>query len=89
MDTYTSGAQRRRYKAIGPCDYIRCGETSEKVGCSIGSVWVETGAAFDESVKVKFGVSMGEWIGIRSVLLWGLGYLVMSKKISSRVSSLM
>jgi len=42
-DTCTSGTQRRGDKAIGPYNYISGGETSDKVGCSIGS-----GAAFDE-----------------------------------------
>jgi len=45
MDTCTSGAHRRGDRAIGPYDYISCGETSEKVGCSIGSAWV---GPFDE-----------------------------------------
>jgi len=48
MDTCTSGAQRRGNRAISPYDYIRCGETSEKVDCSIGSAWVGAGAAFDK-----------------------------------------
>jgi len=47
MDTYTSGPKGEG-RAIGPYDYIRCGETSEKVGCSIGSAWVGAGAAFDD-----------------------------------------
>jgi len=41
--------------ATGLYDYIRCGETSKEVGCSIGSSWVGTGAAFDEKVTLKFG----------------------------------
>jgi len=40
--------QRREDRAIGPYDYIRYGETSEKVGCSIRSVWVGAGVALDE-----------------------------------------
>jgi len=44
MDTCSSGAQRRGDRAIRPN-----GETSEKVGCSIGLAWVGAGAAFDES----------------------------------------
>jgi len=37
---------------------------------------------------VKFGGSKGEWMGIRSVFLWGLGFPVMSGRIARRVSSL-
>jgi len=48
MDTCTSGTQMSGYRAIGPYDYVSGGETSEKVGSSIGSAWVEAGAAFDE-----------------------------------------
>jgi len=48
MDTCTSGTQRREDRAIGPYGYFSCGETSEKVGCSIGSAWVGEGAAFVE-----------------------------------------
>jgi len=48
MDTCTFRTQRRGNRAIGPYDYISCGETSEKVGCSIGSDWIGAGAAFDE-----------------------------------------
>jgi len=39
---------KERDRAIGPCNYIRCGETSKEVDCSIGSAWVEAGTAFDE-----------------------------------------
>jgi len=48
MDTCTSGTQRRGDRAIGSYDYISCGETSEKVGYSIGPAWVGAVAAFDE-----------------------------------------
>jgi len=37
-----------RDRAIGPYDYISCGETLKKVGCSIGSAWVGAGAIFNE-----------------------------------------
>jgi len=40
--------QGRGDRAIGPYDYIKCVESFEKIGCSIGSAWVESGAAFDE-----------------------------------------
>jgi len=58
-------------RAIGPYDYIRCGETSEKVGCSIESAWVVSGAIFDECGhgEVWGGGSKGEWMGTRSVFL--------------------
>jgi len=48
MDTCSSGTQSRGDRAIGPYDYVSCGETSEKVGCSIALAWVGWGAAFDE-----------------------------------------
>jgi len=48
MDTCTSGTYSRWDRAIDPYDYISCEETSEKVGCSIGSAWVGAAAAFDE-----------------------------------------
>jgi len=48
MDTCTFGIQRRGDRAIDPYDYISCGETLKKVGCSIGSAWVGAGAVFDE-----------------------------------------
>jgi len=48
--------------AVGLDDYIRHGQASEKVGCSIWSAWVELGFAFDESGhsevwEIKRGVS--------------------------------
>jgi len=50
LDTVcTSVTQRRGSRAIGPYDYISCGKTSKKVGCSIGSAWVGAEATFDES----------------------------------------
>jgi len=39
---------KEKDRAIGPYDHIRYGETSKKVGCSIGSAWVGARAAFDE-----------------------------------------
>jgi len=39
-------------------------------------------------VTVKFGGSKGEWMGTRSVFLWEPGFLVLSRKIARRVSSL-
>jgi len=39
-------------------------------------------------VIMKFGGSKGERMGIRSVFLWGLAFLVMSRRIARRVSSL-
>jgi len=72
MDTCASGALMREDRAIGPYDYIRCGETSEEVGSSIGSAWLGAGASFDE----------------RSVFSWGPGFPVMSRRIARRVSSL-
>jgi len=56
MDTCTSGAQRRGDRAIGPYDYIRCGEMSEKVGCNIGSVRKQPSM---NVVTVKCGVFQG------------------------------
>jgi len=53
-----------------PLDYISCGETSEKVGCSIRSAWVGAGAAFDEHGHGEVWGSKGEWKGTRSVFLW-------------------
>jgi len=53
MDTCTSGDQRRGDRTISPYDYIRCGETSEKVGCNIRLAWVESGAAYDECGHVE------------------------------------
>jgi len=35
-------------------------------------------------VTVKFGGSKGEWMGIRTVFLWGLGFPVMSRSITRR-----
>jgi len=47
--------------AIGSYDYISCEETSEKIGCSIGSARVGAGAAFSGNVvTVKFRGSKGE-----------------------------
>jgi len=90
LDTSTSGIQRRRDKAIGPYDYIRCGESSKKFGCSIRSAWVGAGSAFDKSGTIKFeGKSKPkrEWMGIISVFIWGLGFPVMSRRFARRVSS--
>jgi len=39
-------------------------------------------------VTVKFGGSKGEWMGTRSVFLWGPGFPVLSRRIARRVSSL-
>jgi len=35
-------------RVIGPYDYVRRGKSFEKIGCSIGSAWIESGTAFDE-----------------------------------------
>jgi len=48
MDTSTSDTQKKGDRAISQYDYIRCGETSEKVGCSITSAWVGERVAYDE-----------------------------------------
>jgi len=45
VNTCTSGTQTEEDRVISPYEYIRSRESFEKVG----SVWVETGAAFDES----------------------------------------
>jgi len=87
MDTCTYGTQRKGDRAIGPYNYIRCGETSEKVGCSIGLAWVGAEAAFDESGHGEVWGVQGEWMGIRSVLLWGLGFPVMSRRIARIIGS--
>jgi len=69
MDNCTSGTQRRGDRDIGPFDYVgsgetsknvSSGETSERVGCSIGSAWVEAGAAFDEGGHDEI------WRGLRA-----------------------
>jgi len=39
-------------------------------------------------VTVKFGGFKGEWMGTRSVFLWGPGFPVLSRRIARRVSSL-
>jgi len=39
-------------------------------------------------VTVKFGGSKMEWMGTRSVFLWGPGYPVLSRRIARRISSL-
>jgi len=89
MDTCTSGAQRKGDRTIGPSDYISCGETSEKVSCSIGSAWVGVGAALDERDHGEvWGGSKREWMGTRSVSLWGPGSPVLSRRIARKVSSL-
>jgi len=68
MDTWISSTQRRRNRAIGPYDNVSGEETSEKVGCSIESAWVDAGAAFDERGHVEvWGGFKREWIGTRSV----------------------
>jgi len=89
MDICTSGTQRRGDRAVGPYDYIICGETSEKVVCSIGSAWIRAEAAFKNVVTAKFGALKGsEWMGTRSVFLWEPGFPVMNRRIARRVSSL-
>jgi len=89
MDTCTSGTQRRGNRAIGPYDYIRCGETSEKVGCSIGSAWVVVGAAFNErGYGEVWRVFKEEWMSTRSVFSCGPSFPVMNRRIARRVSSL-
>jgi len=87
MDTCTSGTQRRGDKAIGPYDYVSGGETSDKVGCSIGLNWVGAGAAFDERGHSEAWGVQGEWMGTRSVFLWGPGFPVLNRRIARRVSS--
>jgi len=62
VDTCISGTRGAGVRSISSYDYIRRGETSEKVGCSIGSVWDGTKAAFDGSGhNVKFEGSKWEW----------------------------
>jgi len=81
----TSGTQRRGDRAIGPYDYVSSGETSEKVGCSIGSVWAGAGTAFDERGHGEVWGSKREWMGTRSVFLWGPGFPVLSRRIALAV----
>jgi len=88
MDTCTFGVQRRGDRAIGPYNYISCGETSEKVGYSIGSAWVGARAVFDERGHGEVWGSKGEWMSIRSVFLWGPSFPVLSRRIARKVSSL-
>jgi len=89
VDTCTYGAQRSGDRAIGPNNYYRCGETSEKVGCSIGLAWVEAGAAFDEGGHGEIWRGpKGELMGIRLVSLWGLGFPKRSRRTAKRVTSL-
>jgi len=89
MVTCTSGTQKRGDRAIVPYDYIRCGETSEKVGCNIGSAWVGSGAVLDERghgevwVEVQGGVD-----GHKISFFCGPGFPVMNRRIARRVSSL-
>jgi len=80
--------QWRGDRYIGPYDNVNGGETSEKVGCNIGSISVGAGAAFDERGHGEVWGSKGEWMGTRSVFLWGPGFLVLSRRIARRVSSL-
>jgi len=88
MDTCTSSIQRRGDRATGAYNYVSGGETSEKVGCSIGSTWVGAGAAFDERGHGEvWGGPKGEWMGTRSVFLWGPDFPVL-RRIARRVSSL-
>jgi len=47
VNTYSFGAQGKAEKAIISYDYIRRRKSSEKVGCSIGSAWVGSEAAFN------------------------------------------
>jgi len=62
MDTYTSGIQWKGDRIIGPYDHVSDGETSEKVGCSIGSAWVGAGAAFDERGHCEvWGIQGSGW----------------------------
>jgi len=73
-------------------DYIRCGEISEKVGCSIRSAWVGAGALEQPSmivVTVKFGGFQGGLVEHKiSFSLGGPGFPVMSRRIARRFSSL-
>jgi len=73
MDTCTSGTQRKGNRAIGPYDYIRGGETSKKVGCSIRSACVEREQPLMNVVTVKFGGGgpKGGGMGTRSVFRMG------------------
>jgi len=61
---------KERRQTHHPYDYIRCGETSEKVVCSIEWVWVGAGAVFDVRSHGEVWESKGEWIGTRSVFSW-------------------
>jgi len=81
--------QKRGDRAIGPYNYVSSGETSEKVGCSIGSAWVGAVAGFDERGHGEvWERSKGEWLGTRSVFLWGPGFPVLNRRTARRVSSL-
>jgi len=57
MDTCTFGAQRRG--DIGPYDYVRCGKTSDKVGCSMDRPGSEREQPSMNVVKVTFGGPRG------------------------------
>jgi len=70
---------KRENGAIGPYDYIRCGQTSNKVDCSIRSAWVRAGAAFNEighsevweaqggTDGHKISFSLGVWVSVISI----------------------
>jgi len=88
LNTCIFGAERRGDRVISPYDYIRCGETSKKVGCSIGSSWVGTGVAFDESGHSEIWGFQGGRMGIRSGFLWRFGFPVMCRRIARRRVSL-
>jgi len=70
--------------AISPHDYVRSGEYSEKVSCSVGSVWVEVWAAFDKSGDSKVWGRARGW-GIKLEIFGGHGFSVKSRKIARKV----
>jgi len=82
MDICTSGTQWRGDRAIGPYD-ISCRVISEKVGRSI-----RLRAAFDKRGHGEvWGAPKAEWVGTRSVFLWGPGFSALNRRIVRWVSS--
>jgi len=52
--------ERADSRDISSYNYIGCGKSSKKVGCSIGSIWVGAEAAFNESGHGKVLESKGK-----------------------------